>query len=95
MTRSCRRQMLLGYFGEPYDPPCGKCDNCENGAVDDGAPAAAAMPFPVGTRVAHETLGEGTVTGAEEGKVIVLFDDRGYTTLDTDLVIEQGLLSRR
>jgi len=25
---SCRRQVLLGYFGEADHPPCGNCDNC-------------------------------------------------------------------
>ncbi|MFH1980598.1 MAG: DNA helicase RecQ [Pseudomonadota bacterium] len=27
-TVSCRREALLGYFGEAYTPPCGACDNC-------------------------------------------------------------------
>jgi ATP-dependent DNA helicase RecQ len=27
-TVSCRRQVLLGYFGEAEHPPCGNCDNC-------------------------------------------------------------------
>jgi ATP-dependent DNA helicase RecQ len=26
----CRRQALLGYFGEPDHPPCGNCDNCRS-----------------------------------------------------------------
>jgi len=25
---SCRRQSLLGYFGDAPSPPCGNCDNC-------------------------------------------------------------------
>ncbi|QEW06044.1 DNA helicase RecQ [Nitrincola iocasae] len=25
---TCRRQVLLGYFGEPDHPPCGNCDTC-------------------------------------------------------------------
>jgi ATP-dependent DNA helicase RecQ len=29
-TVSCRRQALLGYFGEREHPPCGNCDNCRN-----------------------------------------------------------------
>lgn len=27
-TPSCRRQALLGYFGETLPDPCGNCDNC-------------------------------------------------------------------
>ena len=27
-TATCRRQVLLGYFGERDHPPCGNCDNC-------------------------------------------------------------------
>ena len=29
-TISCRRQALLGYFGERDHPPCGNCDNCRD-----------------------------------------------------------------
>ena len=27
-TTRCRREVLLGYFGEPFEGPCGRCDNC-------------------------------------------------------------------
>ncbi len=27
-TTRCRRQQLLGYFGESLEQPCGNCDNC-------------------------------------------------------------------
>ena len=27
---SCRRQVLLGYFGDHLEEPCGNCDNCLN-----------------------------------------------------------------
>ena len=27
---TCRREALLGYFGEPYPSPCGNCDICLN-----------------------------------------------------------------
>jgi ATP-dependent DNA helicase RecQ len=37
-TTGCRRELLLRYFGEVFDGPCGNCDNCEardpQGAVD-------------------------------------------------------------
>src|SRR6185312_9819681 len=41
-TASCRRQVLLGYFGEKDHPPaCGNCDNCLRPArVWDGLVAA-------------------------------------------------------
>ena len=40
-TVSCRRQVLLGYFGERDHPPCGNCDNCrEPAATWDGTIAA-------------------------------------------------------
>ena len=38
---TCRRQVLLGYFGERDHPPCGNCDNCLRPArVWDGIVAA-------------------------------------------------------
>jgi ATP-dependent DNA helicase RecQ len=40
-TASCRRQVLLGYFGEPDHPPCGYCDNCREPVASwDGTVAA-------------------------------------------------------
>jgi ATP-dependent DNA helicase RecQ len=40
-TVSCRRQVLLGYFGESNHPPCGNCDNCRAPAQSwDGTIAA-------------------------------------------------------
>src|SRR5438067_6481951 len=40
-TVSCRRQALLGYFGERDHPPCGNCDNCRDSVASwDGTVAA-------------------------------------------------------
>jgi ATP-dependent DNA helicase RecQ len=40
-TVSCRRQVLLGYFGERDHPPCGNCDNCREPVASwDGTVAA-------------------------------------------------------
>ena len=33
-TDDCRRAFILSYFGEPFEPPCGFCDNCEAGRVE-------------------------------------------------------------
>ncbi len=30
----CRREWILSYFGEPFAPPCGHCDNCERGLAE-------------------------------------------------------------
>ncbi|PPF80761.1 recombinase RecQ [Subtercola sp. Z020] len=32
-TVSCRRQFLLGYFGEQLPKPCGNCDTCASGSA--------------------------------------------------------------
>jgi ATP-dependent DNA helicase RecQ len=40
-TGACRRQVLLGYFGETDHPPCGNCDNCRTPVASwDGTIAA-------------------------------------------------------
>ncbi|MBV9553927.1 MAG: DNA helicase RecQ [Alphaproteobacteria bacterium] len=41
-TVGCRRQALLGYFGERRDEPCGNCDNCRDPGAEswDGTVAA-------------------------------------------------------
>ena len=58
-TATCRRQVLLGYFGEREHPPCGNCDNCLKPArVWDGlvaAQKALSAVFRTGQRfgVAH------------------------------------------
>src|SRR5260221_2996975 len=58
-TANCRRQVLLGYFGEREHPACGNCDNCLKPArVWDGlvaAQKALSAVFRTGQRfgVAH------------------------------------------
>ncbi len=42
-TDDCRRAFILSYFGEPFEPPCGHCDNCEAGQVPR---AAGRRPVP-------------------------------------------------
>ena len=88
-TDTCRRAFVLSYFGEPFAPPCGNCDNCEAGrtvaAPDD-------VPFGVGARVAHGEWGEGVVQRYDDDSVVVLFDEVGYKMLALAVVLERGLL---
>jgi ATP-dependent DNA helicase RecQ len=86
---ACRREFVLSYFGEGLDPPCGHCDNCDDGRVreDDGE-----RPFALGARVLHERWETGVVQRYEGDQVVVLFDSVGYKTLGLALVAERGLL---
>jgi ATP-dependent DNA helicase RecQ len=90
-TDGCRREFVLSYFGEPYEGPCGHCDNCRAGRVlEDGD---AGEPFAVGARVAHPEWGAGVVQRYDNDRaVVVLFDEVGYKTLALDVVLERGLL---
>jgi ATP-dependent DNA helicase RecQ len=85
----CRREFLLSYFGEPFEPPCGTCDNCEAGRGDV---TAGDRPFAIGARVAHDQWGEGVVQRYDDEALIVLFDDVGYKTLALEIVRERSLL---
>ena len=86
----CRRSFLLSYFGQDYPGPCGACDNDRR----DVPATPAAEPFPVGSRVASERWGEGSVLRYDGDQVTVLFDDHGYRDLLVPLVLERGLLRR-
>lgn len=89
-TSGCRRAFLLGYFGEAFDPPCGSCDNCRAGLSRQSLPGS--IPFPVTSLVEHSSWGRGEVVHYEHDTVTVLFDDAGYRTLATELVIQGQLL---
>ena len=91
-TGGCRRQYLLGYFGEELDGPCGNCDTCRSGSAEEVARAAAEHPFPVGSAVRHGQWGEGQVMNYEGDRVVVAFAEVGYKTLALALVEAGGLL---
>ncbi|MFE4833843.1 RecQ family ATP-dependent DNA helicase [Arthrobacter sp. NPDC056691] len=98
-TDACRRQFLLGYFGEDLPEPCGNCDNCADGSAyeedyDDGAAAAAGgEPFPLQAAVVHKEWGAGIVMRHEEDVITVLFEQEGYKTLSRGAVTDGKLLT--
>ena len=95
-TTECRRQFLLGYFGEQLAEPCGNCDNCSAGtAQDHPGPADHETPFPVETPVEHSEWGNGVVMRVEDDRLVVLFDEVGYKTLGIAAVTDNDLLRAR
>jgi ATP-dependent DNA helicase RecQ len=90
-TTGCRRQYLLGYFGEQLTDPCGHCDTCDAGTSEKSTQATG--EFPPNTAVRHTQWGRGVVMSVEEDRMTVLFDDVGYKTLSSSAVAEQNLLT--
>ncbi|HEX2161137.1 MAG TPA: RecQ family ATP-dependent DNA helicase [Thermoleophilaceae bacterium] len=86
---SCRREFSVSYFGEPFQGPCGNCDNCEAGRY---AESEEVDTYPAGSRVRHDRWGEGTVQRTEDSRLVVLFDEGGYRMLELELVEAGGLL---
>lgn len=85
----CRRASLLRYFGEPFEPPCGNCDNCLEGhAVAPAVAAAGPEWIAVGAQVAHERFGAGQVVELEGGRAVVLFEEAGYRVIDLEAARE-------
>jgi ATP-dependent DNA helicase RecQ len=96
-TTGCRRQFLLGYFGEPVTGPCGHCDTCEAGFAQtepSAELAEVAASWPVNAGVEHDEWGHGVVMSVEPDRLTVLFDTVGYKTLQAALVAEHDLLRR-
>ncbi|NUR69464.1 MAG: ATP-dependent DNA helicase RecQ [Hamadaea sp.] len=90
-TEDCRRQFLLGYFGEELDELCGNCDTCAAGTAEDKA--GLDTGFAVQSRVRHAEWGPGIVMREEEDRITVLFDEVGYRTLALKAVRARNLLT--
>ncbi|MCM0618508.1 RecQ family ATP-dependent DNA helicase [Paenarthrobacter sp. TYUT067] len=97
-TDGCRRQFLLGYFGEDLPYTCGNCDACAEAPDDAGSgrvgqPASPAEnQFPLQSTVIHKEWGPGLVMRHEDDVMTVLFEKEGYKTLSRTAVVEHELL---
>jgi ATP-dependent DNA helicase RecQ len=102
-TSGCRRQLLLGYFGEELAAPCGHCDTCAAGSAEEVAAERAEAEqeatatghdrYGQGDQVVHREWGPGTVMHPEGDRVTVLFDQVGYKTLAHEVLdADPGLL---
>ena len=78
---SCRRQSLLGYFGEASEP-CGNCDICMNPADTVDGSAAATMIFET-MRLTGERFGAVHLLDVLEGKA----NDRAVALHHTQLPV--------
>ncbi|MCU1478439.1 MAG: recombinase RecQ [Subtercola sp.] len=92
-TRSCRRQVLLGYFGENLPLPCGNCDTCDSGSAYEVAALSAAAAFVLDAHVAHKNWGAGVVMRVEPDRITVFFDQEGYRVLSLADVERHHLLT--
>ncbi len=95
-TRRCRRQSLLGYFGDEPEEPCGNCDRCSAGAAiqEAGPDGSGPEEFPVHSEVEHRRWGRGTVMSADEDRLTVFFRHKGYKVLAVDTVRGRRLLQQ-
>ena len=78
-TTGCRRQALLGYFGEQLAQPCGNCDNCLDPPVTFDATQAARLAlsciYRTGQRFGVSYLIE-VLRGGNEPRIGALEHDR-------------------
>lgn len=81
-TAACRRQVLLNYFGERLDEPCGNCDTCQEPVETwDGtvvAQKALAAVYRTGQR-----YGAGHLIDVLLGKATDKVVQQGHDTLKT------------
>ena len=66
-TAGCRREVLLGYFDETYDGPCGNCDTCLQ-QVDTWDATVAAQKFLSAVYRTGQRFGAGHVIDVLLGK---------------------------
>jgi ATP-dependent DNA helicase RecQ len=100
-TSECRRQFLLGYFGEYLPRPCGNCDTCasgsawhtERGGASTFRSGAGDDPFSPQTVVRHTEWGQGIVMRSEDDRITVFFEEEGYRVLSREAIALHHLLT--
>jgi ATP-dependent DNA helicase RecQ len=92
-TRRCRRQILLGYFGQDLDGPCGNCDTCRDASAFAGDERRSTdAVYRIDDHVEHREWGEGTIMAVDEDRITVFFESRGYKVLSRQLIEEHDLV---
>jgi ATP-dependent DNA helicase RecQ len=78
-TTTCRRQPLIGYFGERMEQPCGNCDNClappETVDGTEAARMALSAIYRTGERFGANYI-VGVLTGEADPRMAALGHDR-------------------
>ncbi|MFG2073743.1 DNA helicase RecQ [Nonomuraea maritima] len=83
-TASCRRVMLLDYFGQEGSQPCGNCDTCQTPPETWDGTVAAQKVLSTVWRLANERrqkFGVGQVTDILLGKTTAKVLQHGHETL--------------
>ncbi|MFU8889796.1 MAG: DNA helicase RecQ, partial [Trueperaceae bacterium] len=81
-TVACRRQVLLGYFGEAYEGPCGNCDTCANEVATWDGTVAAQKALSAVARTGQR-YGGGHLIDVLLGKATPRARERGHDKLPT------------
>ena len=89
-TDACRRAFVLSYFGEPFESPCGSCDNCAAGRTEAVPRRGALRRRRAGQ---PRRVGRGRRAALRRRRTVVLFDEVGYKTLALAVVVERALLA--
>ena len=81
----CRREALLGYFGEAYKGPCGNCDNCLQPPKVRDMTREAQMALSAAVRTAKDGYGYGAahLTDILLGRATERVRERGHDRLPT------------
>jgi ATP-dependent DNA helicase RecQ len=81
-TVACRRQVLLGYFGEAYEGPCGNCDTCAREVATWDGTVAAQKALSAVARTGQR-YGGGHLVDVLLGKATPRARERGHDKLPT------------